>query len=80
MREVTADRNATLQYQLTQIVGYADNICIMGRMKDAVKQISEELGLSFDVNGTKLMVQSRHDTTHKYWKGCEGRRRHDSSS
>jgi hypothetical protein len=67
--EGTADRNATVQYKLTQIFGYADNMCIMGRMKDAVKQISEELkraarevGLSFDVNGTKLMVQSRHNT------------------
>jgi hypothetical protein len=69
VREVTVHRNGTLQYQLTQIVGYAEDICIMGRMKDAMKQISEELkraarevGLSFDVNGTKLVVQSRHDT------------------
>jgi hypothetical protein len=41
-REVTVDRNATLQYKLTQIVGYADDLCIMGRMKEALKQISEE--------------------------------------
>jgi hypothetical protein len=41
----------------------------MGRLKDAMKQISEEMkratrevGLSFDVNGTKVMVQSRHNT------------------
>jgi hypothetical protein len=67
--EVTADTNATVQYKLTQIFGYADDTCIMGRMKDAVKQISEELkraarevGLSFDINGTELMVQSRHNT------------------
>jgi hypothetical protein len=38
-------------------------------MKDTMKQMSEglkraasEVGLSFDVNGAKLMVQSRHDT------------------
>jgi hypothetical protein len=69
VREVTADRNVTLQYKLTQMVGCVDNICIMGRMKDTVKQISEELkraarevGVSFDVNGAKLMVQSRQHT------------------
>lgn len=69
MREVTVGRNATLQYQVIQIVGHADDVCIMGGMKDTMKQISEELkrtarevGLSFDVNGTELMVQSGHDT------------------
>lgn len=67
VREVTVDRNATLQYKLTQIVSYVDDICVMGRMKDAMKQICEELkraarevGLSFDVNGTEVMVQSRY--------------------
>ena len=41
----------------------------MDRMKDTMRQMSEglkraarEVGLSFDVNGTKLMVQSRQDT------------------
>jgi hypothetical protein len=69
VRDITVDRNATLQYKVIQIVRYADDICIMGGMKDTMKQISEELkrtarevGLSFDVNGTELMVQSRHDT------------------
>jgi hypothetical protein len=37
VREVTVDRNAMLQYKLTQIVRYADDKCLMGRMKDAMK-------------------------------------------
>jgi poly-beta-hydroxyalkanoate depolymerase len=43
VREVAVDRNGTLDCKLTQIVGDADDICIMGRMKDAMKQISEEM-------------------------------------
>jgi len=48
---------------------YADDICTMGRMKAAMKQTCEELkrmakevGLSFSVNKTEIMVQSRCDT------------------
>jgi Reverse transcriptase (RNA-dependent DNA polymerase). len=69
VREVTVDRNATLRYKLTQIVGYGDDICIIGRMKDAMNQISielkraaREMSLSFGVNKTKVVVQSRCDT------------------
>jgi hypothetical protein len=48
---------------------YADDICIMSRMKEAMKQTYEELkrmakevGLSFSVSKTKIMVQIRCDT------------------
>jgi hypothetical protein len=51
------------------MVGYSDDICTMGRMKEAMKQTYEELkrmakemGLSFSVNKTKIMVQQRCDT------------------
>jgi len=43
------------------MVGYADDICTMGRIKAAIKQTYEELkrmakevGLSFSVNNTKI--------------------------
>jgi hypothetical protein len=51
------------------MVGYADDICTMGRMKAAMKQTYEELkrmakevGLSFSVNNTNIMVQLWCDT------------------
>ena len=42
MRKVTVDRNTTLQNKLILIVRYTDCVCIMGRMKEAMKQIYEE--------------------------------------
>jgi hypothetical protein len=58
-----------LHYKLIQIVGYADDISIMGRMKEAMKQTCEEskraakeVGLSFNINKTKIMAHSNCDT------------------
>jgi hypothetical protein len=70
MRKVTVDRNATLWYKLIgiHIAGYADNIRITGRRKEAMKQTYEQLKtaaigrLIFNVNKTKIMITSRHDT------------------
>lgn len=52
---------------------YTDVMCIMGRTKEAMKQTYEELkrgakegGLSFIINKTKIMAQSRCDT--HIWK------------
>jgi len=42
MRKVTVDRNRTLQNKLIPIVRHADGVCIMGRMKEAMKQTCEE--------------------------------------
>jgi hypothetical protein len=56
MRNVTVDRNTMLQNKLILIVGHADDVCIMSRMKEAMKQTYEEYkraakeaGLSFNV-------------------------------
>ena len=69
MRKVTDERNVTLVYKLIQIVGYAGDICIMGRMNEAMKQtykeprrVAKEVGLSFIVNKAIIMVHSRCDT------------------
>jgi hypothetical protein len=66
IRKVTVDRNTTLWNKLIPVVGHAVDICIMGRMKEAMKQTYEEwkraakeVGLSFNVNKTKEMVHSR---------------------
>ena len=57
VEESTGDRNTVLHYKLIQIVGYADDVCVMGRTKEAMKQTCEELkiaakevGLSFNIN------------------------------
>ena len=69
VEESTGGRNTTLHCKLMQIVGYADDICIMGRTKEAMKQACEELkraakevGLSFNINKTIIMAHSSCDT------------------
>jgi hypothetical protein len=69
VEESTGDRNATLHCELIQIVGYADDICIMGRTKEAMKRTCKELkraakevGISFNINKTKIMAHSSCDT------------------
>lgn len=69
VEESTGDRDTTLHYKLIQIIGYADDICIMSRTKEAVKQTCEELkraakevGLSININKTKIMAHSSCDT------------------
>jgi len=64
MRKVTVDSNTTLQYKLKQIAGYAGDICIMGRRREAMKQKYEELKraaigrLIFNANKTKIMIRN----------------------
>jgi hypothetical protein len=69
VEESTGDRNLTLHYKLIHIVGYADDMCIMGRTNEAMKETCEEmkraakeLGLSFNINKTKIMAHSSCDT------------------
>jgi hypothetical protein len=68
VRKVKVDENTTLQYKLRQIVGYADDICLTNMMKevmmqtyDELKKATKEVGLSFNANKTKIMVQSRYE-------------------
>jgi hypothetical protein len=42
MRKITVDRNTALQNKLILIVIHAYGVCIMGRMKEAMKQTYEE--------------------------------------
>jgi hypothetical protein len=56
MRKITVDRNTTLQNKLIPIVVHAYGVCIMGRMKEAMKQTydewkraAKEVGLSFNI-------------------------------
>jgi len=60
MRKVTVDRNTVLENKLILIVRHEDDVCVMGRMKEALKQAYEEwkraakeVGLSFNVNKIK---------------------------
>ena len=69
MTKVTFDRNTVLQNKLIPIVGREDDVCIMGRMKEALKQTYEEwkraakeVGLSFNVN--KIKEWYRPGATH----------------
>jgi len=69
MRKVTVDRNTVLQNKLLPIVRHEDDVCIMGRMKEALKQAYEEwkraakeVDLSFNVN--KIKEWYRPGATH----------------
>jgi hypothetical protein len=69
MRKVTVDRNTVLQNKLIPIVRHEDNVCIVGRMKEVLKQAYEEwkrtakeVGLSFNEN--KMKECYRPGTTH----------------
>jgi hypothetical protein len=55
MRNVTADRNTILQNKLIPIVGRADGVYIMGRMKEVMKQAYEEWKRAAKEAGLSLM-------------------------
>lgn len=66
MRRTTVDTNATLMNRSVQVVGYADDLNILGRSVAAVEEtfgiiVSEakKVGLRVNESKTKLMIQSR---------------------
>ena len=66
VKQTNIDLNNTLLYKSVQIVGYADDLDIMGRslqgMEEVYKQIeiiAAKIGLQININKTKRMVQSR---------------------
>ena len=66
VKQTNIDLNNTLLYKSMQIVGYADDLDIMGRslqgMEEVYKQIeiiAAKIGLQININKTKRMVQSR---------------------
>lgn len=66
MRRTVTDMNATLMNKTVQIIGYADDLNILERSVDAIKETFENLevaagdvGLRINESKTKLLIQSR---------------------
>jgi hypothetical protein len=65
IRKLPADSNGTLEYKMNQVVGYADDICLLGKSARSVKEVYEEMkvtaekiGLNINVNKTKAVLQT----------------------
>ena len=66
MRQLTVQTASTVFHKSVQLIGYADDINIMGRTKMAIsdvygelKETVKEVGLIINVCKTKALVQSR---------------------
>jgi hypothetical protein len=66
IRQLSVQTTLTIFHKPVQIIGYADDINIMGRTKRAIgeangelKERAKEVGLIINVEETKVMVQSR---------------------
>jgi histidinol phosphatase-like PHP family hydrolase len=69
IRKLLVNVKGTLEYHTTQIVGYADNICLLSRNIKAIKETYQELngaaketGLSINVNKTHAMILTHSRT------------------
>ncbi|KAJ4443308.1 hypothetical protein ANN_04976 [Periplaneta americana] len=67
IRQTDIDINNTLMYKSVQVVGYADDLDIMGRSKAKVEETLKDLekatgkiGLNINNSKTKWMIQSRN--------------------
>jgi hypothetical protein len=65
IRKLPADTNGTLEYKINQVVGYADDIYLLGRSTRSVNEVYEDLkitaekiGLNINVNKTKAVLQT----------------------
>jgi sorting nexin-29 len=66
IRQLSVQVTSTIFYKSVQLIGYADDINIMGRTKRAISEVygdlkerAKEVGLNINVEKTKSMVQSR---------------------
>jgi len=66
IRQLSVQTTSTIFHKSVQLIGYADDINIMGRTKRAIseaygelKERAKEVGLIINVEKTKAMVQSR---------------------
>ena len=66
IRQLSVQTTSTLFHKSVQLIGYADDINIMGRTKRAISEAygelnerAKEVGLIINVEKTKAMVQSR---------------------
>jgi hypothetical protein len=65
VRKLPADANGTLEYKVNQVVGYADDIRLLGRSARAVNEVYEELKVTaekigLNINETKPEWYYRH--------------------
>jgi hypothetical protein len=68
----TVNVKGTLEHQTTQIIGYADDICLPSRNCRAIQEICQEIrdaanevGLKINVNETQAMIQNQSKTKSK---------------
>ena len=66
IRQLQVQVESTMFYKSVQLIGYADDINIMGRTKRAISEVygelkerAKEVGLNISVEETKAMVQNR---------------------
>jgi hypothetical protein len=66
IRQLSVQTTSTIFHKSVQLIGYTDDINIMGRMKRAIseahgelKERAKEVGLIINVGKTKAMVHSR---------------------
>jgi sorting nexin-29 len=66
IRQLSVQVTSTIFHKSAQLIGYADRINIMGRMKRAISEVygklkerAKDVGLNINVEKTKAMVQSR---------------------
>jgi hypothetical protein len=65
IRQLSVDVNSSLICKSDQIVGYADDINIMGRSMQTYRDLEEhsKIGLTINTMKTKVMIQSRRDVS-----------------
>jgi hypothetical protein len=61
IRELSVNVKGTLEYHTTQIVGYADDICLLSRNAKAIKETYQELNgaakeICLSINVSKTQV------------------------
>jgi hypothetical protein len=66
IRQLSVQTTSTVFHKSVQVLGYADDINIMGRTKRAISEVygelkerAKEVGLNINIEKTKAMVQSR---------------------
>jgi hypothetical protein len=56
IRKLPGDANGTLKYKMNQVVGYADDICLLGRSARSVNEVYEELNIIAEKIGLNINV------------------------
>jgi hypothetical protein len=56
IRKLPVDANGTLEFKMRQIVGYADDMCLLGRSLRSVKDMYQDLRINADEVELKINV------------------------